>query len=291
VAELARSALSRDFRAIDPRDAKVVLVEGGPRVLASFPEDLSQSAVEQLAELGAEVKVGDRVVAIDERGVELEARGDQDLPGLGTERERISAATVLWAAGVTPSALAARLGAPLDRQGRVVVNEDCSVPGRANVFAIGDMARFEQDGAPLPGVSPVAIGQARYVAREIAAGGDRGEHVARPAFRYVDKGSMATIGRSRAIAWARGIKLHGFMAWTAWLVVHIWYLIGFRSRLVVLLTWVWSYPSYGRGARLITSTGWAAAARGGGRTAPSPPAGPRAHEPGPLTLRAASRPS
>jgi NADH dehydrogenase len=260
VAELARFVLSRDFRSIDPREARVVLVEGGPRVLASFPEDLSRSAVEQLAELGAEVRTGARVVSIDGGGVSLEGGGEASKDG----EARIASATVLWAAGVKPNALTASLGAPLDKQGRVLVEPDCSLPGHPEVFAIGDMARLDQDGKPLPGVSPVAMQQARHVARIVRGG-------ARKPFHYIDKGSMATIGRSRAIAWARGIKMHGFIAWLAWLLIHIWYLIGFRSRLVVLLTWAWSYVSYKRGARLITATGWHPAAP----RSPSPPAASR----------------
>ena len=269
VAELARFVLSRDFRSIDPREARVILVEGGARVLASFPEDLSQSAVDQLAELGVDVRTGERVVAIDARGVAIED---------AKEKARIDSATVLWAAGVKPSPLTASLGLPLDKQGRVLVEPDCSLPGHPEAFAIGDMARLDQDGRPLPGVSPVAMQQARHVARIVR------DESARKPFRYVDKGSMATIGRSRAIAWARGIKMHGFVAWLAWLFVHVWYLIGFRSRLVVLFTWAWSYVSYKREARLITATGWHPGAKPG----PSPLAGSRSPAPSPPRERAAT---
>lgn len=265
IAELARFALSRDFRAADVRKAKVVLIEAGPRILPSFPEDLAQSAVEQLAELGVEVKTGARVVAIDRRGVTFEEHDDEELPGLGKGREedRLAAETVLWGAGVRASDLVKGLGVPLDRQGRVIVGSDCALPGHPEVFAVGDIAHFEEKGQVLPGVSPVAMQQGRYVARLIRReserrtnGDPRDVSAPRPAFWYLDKGSMATIGRSRAIAWARGIKMHGFIAWLAWLFIHIWYLIGFRSRFVVLATWIWSYVSYKRGARLITSTGW-----------------------------------
>lgn len=259
IAELSRFVLGKDFRSIDPREAKVILVEAGSRILPSFSAPLAQSAVEQLQELGAEIRTGGRVVTIDERGVELEKGPDaEDLPGLGVgrERERIGSATVVWAAGVKAQGLAQALGVPTDRQGRVVVGQDCTLPGYPEVFAIGDMARFEEKGNVLPGVSPVAMQQARYVAKIIRWELESEGRPPRDPFSYFDKGSMATIGRSRAIAEARGIKMRGFIAWLAWLFIHIWYLIGFRNRLVVLLNWTWSYLSYKRGARLITSTGW-----------------------------------
>jgi NADH dehydrogenase len=258
IAELSRFVLSKDFRAADVRGAKVVLIEAGHRILPSFPEDLAHSAIEQLAELGVEVMTGRRVIAIDRRGVTFEGDDADELPGLGKGREenRLDAETVLWGAGVRASDLAKGLGVPLDRQGRVIVGEDCALPDHPEVFAIGDMAHFEEKGQLLPGVSPVAMQQGRYVARLIRWESDSDGRPPRAAFWYLDKGSMATIGRSRAIAWARGIKMRGFIAWLAWLFIHIWYLIGFRSRLVVLATWIWSYLSYKRGARLITSTGW-----------------------------------
>jgi NADH dehydrogenase len=259
IAELSRFVLGRDFRSIDPREAKVILIEAGPRILPSFSQGLSQSAVEQLQEIGAEVRTGMRVVAIDDEGIELEDGGEaDDLPGLGAgrERERIGSATVVWAAGVKASGLAQRLGVPTDRQGRVIVGTDCAIPGHPEIFAIGDMARFEEKGNVLPGVSPVAMQQARYVGKVIRWELESEGRPPRRPFSYFDKGSMATIGRSRAIAEARGIKMHGFIAWLAWLFIHIWYLVGFRNRLMVLLNWTWSYLSYKRGARLITSTGW-----------------------------------
>jgi NADH dehydrogenase len=265
IAELSRFVLSKDFRAADPRDAKVVLIEAGPRILGGFPEDLAQSAVEQLGELGVEVRTHARVVAIDEDGVAIESGDHDDVPGLGAGRglERIHAATVLWGAGVRANELTRGLGVPLDKQGRVIVEKDCSLPGHPEVFAIGDVARFEEKGKLLPGVSPVAMQQGRYVARIIRAEcwePELDERPPREPFEYFDKGSMATIGRSRAIAWARGVKMHGFIAWLAWLFIHIFYLIGFKNRLVVLFNWFWSYVSYKRGARLITSTGWAPSA-------------------------------
>jgi NADH dehydrogenase len=259
IAELSQHVLARDFRSIDPRESKVILVEAGPGILPAFSPSLAQSAVEQLQELGAEVRTSVRVVGIDDDGVELEDGGQaDDLPGLGTgkKRERIHTETVLWAAGVRASGLAPKLGVPTDRQGRVIVEKDCSLPGHPHVFAIGDMARFEEKGQVLPGVSPVAMQQARYVGKIIRWELESEGRPPREPFSYFDKGSMATIGRSRAIAEARGLKMHGFIAWLAWLFIHIWYLIGFRNRISVLLTWAWSYISYKRGARLITSTGW-----------------------------------
>jgi NADH:ubiquinone reductase (H+-translocating) len=261
IAELSRFVLAQDFRSIDPREAKVVLLEAGPRILASYPESLAGRAIEQLAELGVEVRTGSRVTAIDEHGVELIGDSADDVPGLGAGRgaERVFADTVVWGAGVRAAPLGAALGVPLDRSGRVQVEPDTSLPGHPEVFCIGDMAYLEQDGASLPGVSPVAMQQARHVAKIISREASRGVD-ARPErkpFRYFDKGTMATIGRSRAIAEARGIHMSGFLAWLAWLFVHIWYLIGFRNRFVVLFTWAWSYFSYRRGARLITATGWA----------------------------------
>jgi NADH dehydrogenase len=247
IAELSHFALSEDFRSADVKKAKVILIEAGPRILPSFPEDLANSAVEQLAELGAEVKTKTKVISIERHGVEVE--GEKG-------KYRIDADTVVWGAGVRASDLVKSLGVPLDRQGRVIVGDDCAIPDHPEVFAIGDVAHFEEKGQVLPGVSPVAMQQGRYVARIIRWEAESVGSPPRSAFWYLDKGSMATIGRSRAIAWARGLKMRGFIAWLAWLFIHIWYLIGFRSRTVVLWTWLWSYLSYARGARLITRTGW-----------------------------------
>lgn len=250
VSELARYVLNDEFRSINPRDAKVVLLEAGPRILASFPERLSASAVEQLGELGVEVRTGTKVTGIDPYGVAWEAAHEDDLPGLGKEaRGRIEASTVVWGAGVQGTSLARSLGVPLDRQGRVIVDEHARIPGADGAFAIGDMAHLEQDGKPLPGLSPVAMQQARHVAKILLRGPDG--PLPKP-FRYVDKGTMATIGRSRAIAYAAGVEMRGFLAWLAWLFIHLVYLIGFRSRAVVLFTWAWSYFAYDRGARLMT---------------------------------------
>jgi NADH:quinone reductase (non-electrogenic) len=236
IAELSHFVLARDFRAIYPEEAEILLLEGGPKILPSFAPDLSKSAHRQLAELGVRVLAGAQVTGIDEHGVYLGA-------------ESIRAATVIWAAGVGATALTTRLGAPIDRAGRVLVNHDLTVPGHHNVFAIGDMTYLEQDGKPLPGVSPVAMQMGRRVARNI-----RNDLAGKPyeEFRYFDKGSMATIGRKAAIAEIGKLHLSGFIAWMAWLTVHIFFLIGFRNRFAVLFNWAWSYFTYQRGARLIT---------------------------------------
>ena len=236
IAELSHFVLARDFRAIYPEEAEILLLEGGPKILPSFAPDLSKSAHRQLADLGVRVLTGAKVTGIDEHGVYLGP-------------ECIRAATVIWAAGVRATALTERLGAPLDRAGRVLVNRDLTVPGHHNVFAIGDMTYLEQDGKPLPGVSPVAMQMGRRVAGNI-----RNDLADKPyeEFHYFDKGNMATIGRKAAIAEIGKLHLSGFMAWMAWLVVHIFFLIGFRNRFMVLFNWAWSYFTYQRGARLIT---------------------------------------
>ena len=237
IAELARFVLARDFRTINPSAAEVLLLEGGPRILPSFPEELSQSAARQLAELGVSVRTGAQVTNIDERGVYL-------------GEEVIKSATVIWGAGVRATALTAALAVPLDRAGRVLIEPDLTLPGHRNVFAIGDMASFlHQTGQPLPGVSPVAIQMGAHAARNIKRGIEGQPY---RNFVYVDKGSMATIGRRRAIADFGSFRLSGFLAWLAWLVVHIFFLIGFRNRLAVIFNWAWSYFTYERGARLIT---------------------------------------
>lgn len=237
IREIALLTLVRDFRVVDPSQARVLLLEGGPRVLPAMPESLSESAVKQLGELGVEVRTNTRVTDIDANGVRI---GD----------ERIDAATVVWGAGVRATRIAETLGVPLDRGGRVIVEKDCSIADHPDVFVIGDAAAFTgDDGKLLPGVSPVAMQQARFVAKAILRtmkGQTRGT------FSYFDKGTMATIGRSRAVAEAKGLKMSGFLAWLAWLFVHLWFLMGFRNRVAVMLTWIWSYVTYGRGARLIT---------------------------------------
>lgn len=235
-AELARFVLREEFRSIRAEDARVILLEAGPRILPPFDPSLSKKAVTQLEELGVSVRCATRVTSIDERGVQL-------------EHERIDAATVVWAAGVEGSPIARSLGVPLDRQGRVMVQEDLSLPGHPEAFAIGDIVHFEQNGVVVGGVSQVAMQGGAFAARairEALAGKPKRK------FRYFDKGIMATIGRSRAVAQPFGFKLSGFLAWEAWLFIHIWYLIGFRNRVVVIFEWFWAYWTYKRGARLIT---------------------------------------
>ena len=238
IAELATFVLARDFRAIHSDATRVVLVEGSERVLSGFDPKLSARAAESLREMGVEIRTGLRVTAMDDGGVTCGS-------------ERIAASTVLWAAGVRGSDLAQKIGLTVDRQGRVPVEQDCSIKERPEVFVIGDAASFVPEGAQqaLPGVSPVAMQQGRFVARQIVRSL---EGAPRQRFRYRDKGSMATIGRSRAVAQVGKLQLSGFLAWMAWLTVHIFYLIDFRNRVVVLLDWAWAYFAYRRGSRLIT---------------------------------------
>jgi NADH dehydrogenase len=236
IAELARPIARSDFRRIDPSSIKVVLVEAGERLLAAFDPRLSEKAAQSLAELGVEVRLGQRVTNIDARGVRLDG-------------EVIASSSVLWTAGVKASGLAAKLGAPLDRGGRVVVGGDCTLPGQPRVFAIGDVARFDTPAGPLPGVSPVAMQQGRYVARAIRR--DLAGEPREP-FHYRDKGSMATIGRSRAVAQIGRLRLSGLIAWLMWLFVHLLYLVSFRNRVAVFVDWCWSYLRFRHGARLIT---------------------------------------
>jgi NADH dehydrogenase len=236
LAELSRRGLKRDFRRIDPSKAKVHLVEGASRVLNNFPEDLSASAAKQLGELGVILHPGKRVTALDDNGVTL------------SDGTRLDSVTVIWAAGVKPVALAEMFPGARDREGRVKVEPDLSVSGHDNVFVIGDMAYLEQNGEPLPGLSPVAIQQGRAVAKTI-----RGDLVgkARQPFRYFDKGTLATIGRSRAVGVVGKFHFRGFIAWSVWALVHIFYLIGFRNRLFVLIEWFWCYVTDRHAARII----------------------------------------
>jgi NADH:ubiquinone reductase (H+-translocating) len=237
LAEIARESIARDFRLIDPTRARIVLVEGGPRVLGAFPEALSARAAAALARLGVEVRTGEPVTRVTPDAVWLGG-------------EPIRARTVLWAAGVSASPLARALGVPLDRAGRVLVAPDLSLPGHPTAFAIGDMAAcLGPDGAPLPGLAPVAIQQGRAAARNVLRrlAGEPTE-----AFRYRDRGTMATIGRAAAVAQIGRVQLSGLLAWLAWLFVHIMFLIGFRNRFLVLFQWAWAYLTWQRGARLIT---------------------------------------
>jgi NADH:ubiquinone reductase (H+-translocating) len=237
VAEIRRYALRRDFRHIDPREATVMLLEGGPRLLPSYPESLSDAAKYELRRLGVEVRT--ETLVTDIRPGSVWAAG-----------WTIPTQTVIWAAGNTASPLLASLGTPLDRMGRAVVEPDCTIPGHPEVFVLGDAAHFElPGGSTLPGVSPVAIQMGEYAARTI-----EGDLAGRPrrAFSYWDKGQLAVIGRGQAVADIWKLHFSGFLAWLVWIFVHIFFLIGFRNRVLVLLQWAWSYVTYRRGARLIT---------------------------------------
>jgi NADH dehydrogenase len=254
-AELSRHVLRRDFRRIDPTQARIVLVEAGPRILSHLPERLSTSARRHLEQLGVEVITSAPVQAMRRGGMELEG-------GVSIEAE-----TMIWAAGVRAHPITEKLGVDLDRAGRVKVRPDLSVPGHPEVFAIGDLALvLNARGQPVPGVSPAAMQMARHVARIVTRELVREAHptpagpiaptesslAARPAFRYVDKGTMATIGRSAAVAKIGPLELTGFLAWVGWLFVHLIFLIGFDNRVSVLLQWTYSYLTYKRGARIIT---------------------------------------
>ncbi|MGH9537401.1 MAG: NAD(P)/FAD-dependent oxidoreductase [Terriglobales bacterium] len=237
LAEISRQVLANEFRTIDPKKTRIILLEGGPRVLPVYPEDLSRSAEEQLRALGVEVRTSAMVTRVEAGAVYV---GETQIP----------AAVILWAAGVAASPLGKKLGAPVDRAGRVLVNADLSIPGHPEVFVIGDLAALkDKHGKWLPGVAPVAMQQGRTTARNIK----RELHgQPRKDFHYFDKGSLATIGRAAAVADFGKVHISGFLAWLSWLFVHIFFLIGFRNRLIVLIQWAWSYLTYERGARLIT---------------------------------------
>ncbi|MGH9256025.1 MAG: NAD(P)/FAD-dependent oxidoreductase [Vicinamibacterales bacterium] len=239
LAEIARHTLRHEFRSIDPGRARIVLVEAGPTILPSFPETLRQAARASLARLRVEVREQSAVTGVDAHGVMLGA-------------ERLVAGTVIWTAGVTACPLVRSLGVPLDRAGRVVVEPDLSVPGHPEVFVVGDAAAFVDDtGKPLPGVAQVAIQQARHAAGTILS---RLRGGASTRFVFHDKGSMAIVGRGAAIADLGWIRFSGFVAWLAWLFLHIVKLVGFRNRLVVLLEWAIAYTTFQRSVRLITNT-------------------------------------
>lgn len=245
IAELAKRALARDFRAIDPRQARILLVEAGPRLLASFPEQLSDFARRALERLGVEVHLGHAVTECDAQGVTLGAGAGAELDG-----ERIFTRTIVWAAGVEASKAARWIGAACDRAGRIEVGADLSVPGQDGIFALGDTALARgADGKPLPGIAPVAKQQGAYVARLIR---DRVAGRATPPFRYRNFGTMATIGRKAAVADFGWLRLKGTLAWLLWGTVHVGFLLGFRNRLSVLLSWMWAYATFQSGARLIT---------------------------------------
>jgi NADH dehydrogenase len=245
LAEIARHVLSQEFKFIRPKQAKILLLEGGPRVLAAFTPELSAKAEAQLEKLGVEVRTSQVVTRVEPGAVWV---GDR----------RIPAQVTLWAAGVMASDLPKKLGAPLDRAGRVLVNTDLSVPGHEDVFVIGDLALLKDEhGKWVPGLAPVAMQEGRWVAKLIAR--DL-EHQPRRNFRYNDKGILATIGRAAGVAQLPWVKFSGYLAWLAWLFIHIFFLIGFRNRLIVMIQWAWSYLTYERGARLITGSvvlpGW-----------------------------------
>jgi NADH dehydrogenase len=236
IGEMSRFTLARDFRSINARLARVILIEAGPRILPTFSEEQAHRATRDLERLGVQVWANRKVTSVNDDGVQI---GD----------DRIQSATVLWAAGVQASPLGRIAGFETDAQGRVVVEPDLSVKGRPDVFVAGDQSRFmHQTGKPLPGTAPVAMQQGRYIAETIL-GDLRG--VPRKPFHFVDKGQMATIGRSHAIVEIGSLRLGGWIAWITWLVVHIYYLTGFKNRLLVVLQWAWSYVTFGRGARLI----------------------------------------
>ena len=237
LAEISRQTIARDFRSIDPTQARIVLLEGGPRILAAFPDPLPERARETLTHMGVEVRTGAMVTRVTPDAVWIGG-------------EQIRARTVLWAAGVAASPLTRSLGVPLDRAGHVQVAPDLSIPGHPEAFAIGDMATLDDEhGRPLPGLAPVAIQQGRAVAANVLR---RLSGEPTQPFRYWDKGTMATIGRAAAVAVIGPLRLTGLLAWLTWLFVHIMFLIGFRNRFLVLFQWAWAYVTWQRGARLIT---------------------------------------
>ena len=237
LAEVSRQVLANEFRSIDPKRTRIVLLEEGPRVLPAHPEDLSRSAEEQLRHLGVEVQTSTLVTQVELGSVHI---GESKLP----------ATVILWAAGVAASPLGKKLGAPVDRVGRVLVNPDLSIPGHPEVFVVGDLAALkDENGKWLPGVAPVAMQEGKATAHNIA---NELRCEPRKSFHYSNKGSLATIGRAAAVADFGKIHVSGFLAWLSWLFIHIFFLIGFRNRLMVLIQWAWSYLTYERGARLIT---------------------------------------
>jgi NADH:ubiquinone reductase (H+-translocating) len=248
IGEMSRYTLARDFRSIDPRQTRVVLVEAGSRILSTFDAKLAARAMRDLESLGVQVWTGAAVTNVTAEGVTI-------------GNEKLAAATVLWAAGVKASDIGSTLGVPLDRAGRVVVGPDLTIPGHPDVFVVGDMAHAESaDGKPLPGVALVAMQQGIYFASLVKRSVQSSSSTRAP-FRYFDLGAMATIGRSRAIAEFGRMRLTGWFAWWFWLLVHIYRLSGFRNRLSVLIQWAWSYLTFGRGARLIVGKEWRSYAR------------------------------
>jgi NADH:ubiquinone reductase (H+-translocating) len=237
IADISKRYMERDFRAIDPAKARIILLEGGPRVLPVYPEDLSASAEKQLTAMGVEVRTNAMVTNVE--------------PGVVTVgKEKIPATVILWGAGVSASALGKMLDAPTDRAGRVVVMPDLSVPGHPEVFVAGDLAASKmKDGRMVPGLAPAAIQMGKFAARQILRSV---EGKPREEFAYLDKGSLATIGRSRAVADLGKLHFSGYLAWLAWLFIHLFFLIGFRNRILVMMEWAWAYLTYKSSARLIT---------------------------------------
>jgi NADH dehydrogenase len=245
LAEIARRTLREDFRSIQPESARIILLEGSPYVLPTFPEPLRQAALDSLTRLGVEVHVGSMVTGIEASLVTWRPSGAGPREG----EHRVAAQTVLWAAGVAASPLVKSLGAPLDRVGRVLTEPTLTVPGRPQIFVVGDVCALQQDGKPLPGVAQVAKQEGAHAARNVRRA-IRGEPLL--PFRYRDYGNMATIGRGSAVAEIASLKVSGPVAWLIWLFIHIFWLIGFRSRLSVIGEWAWAYVTFQRRARLIT---------------------------------------
>ena len=242
IGEITRFTLTKDFHQINPRHTRIILVEAGPRILPSFSKELSSKAMRDLEELGVQIWTDSKVTKISDDGIQI-----------GTEF--IAANTVIWAAGVGANTLNKKISSDIDRAGRVVVEPDLSLKENPRVFVIGDQAhlKYGVDQTPLPGLAPVAMQEGRFVARLIL---DEIKGKARRRFHYVDKGQMATIGKSKAVAMFRGFEFKGFTAWVGWLLVHIYYLIGFKNRLFVLFQWSWTYWTFRRGARLIVNKDW-----------------------------------
>lgn len=239
IAEISRLTLTDDFRNFSPLQTSVLLIEAGSRVLASFPEELSLQATKDLEKLGVQIRLGKPVTHVDAHKITIDG---QDIP----------CRTVIWAAGVKPSPMGKMLGTELDRLGRPLISPELNIEGDPHVFAIGDMAAFKQaDGVVLPGLAPVAIQQGSWVAKNILA--DLNQKPRKP-FRYIDKGSLATIGRRKAVGMFAGLKFSGYVAWAIWIFVHIYYLIGFKNRISVFSQWVWSYLTFRRGARIISES-------------------------------------
>ncbi|RZA16302.1 MAG: NAD(P)/FAD-dependent oxidoreductase [Proteobacteria bacterium] len=240
IADISRNVLVRDFRRIDPASAKILLLEAAPRALSMFSQELSDHAAKDLKDLGVDLKLGVKVDSIDADGVTC-------------GQDRIRSTNVFWAAGVEADAITKSLGVPLDRSGRVIIKADLSVAEYPNVFVVGDLAHLDVDGKPLPGLAQVAIQGGRRAAKNILA---TIEGKARSDFHYFDKGQMATIGKRKAVVEMKQLKITGFIAWLAWLFVHLLFLVGFKNKLSVLFEWIWSYLFSKRGARLITQKEW-----------------------------------